>query len=275
MKDRILPLLLILLFSLYPFTVDAQILQHHYIDIKYVDRISKFRSGAGHDYSYEASIIAAGFYELETDPSENNRSMKHYFLFEKRYRGNITTIPIYAPFDGIIHRVSNEVQEGDDTDKQVWIRSNAQPDYYLIIHHVNLSETFPQIWNDYPKELWEHWQPDDEQYDRITMQAGEIIGYADTKERVASDVAVLHKISEQEYHYRSYFDPVIMPDSIFQRFVDRGVTGRSDLIISKAYRDAHPIPDDHQWDSYDPDDWVILNNVASPIPSTTLLLLEK
>jgi len=275
MIHRILPLLLILLFSFYSLTVDAEILQHHYIDIKYVDKISKFRSGAGHDYSYDASIIAAGFYELETDPSENNRSMKHYFLFEERYRDNITAIPIYAPFDGVIHRVSNEVQEGEYTDKQVWIRSIAQPDYYLIIHHVNLSEIFPQIWNDYPKELWDHWEPDDEQYDRITMQAGEIIGYTDTRERVASDVAVLHKISEQEYHYRSYFDPVVMPDSIFQHFVRRGVTARSNLIFSKEYRDANPIPEDHQWGDYDPNDWVILNNVSSSMPSTILLLLEK
>lgn len=92
MMHRILPLLLILLSNIYTLTVDAEVLQHHYIDIKYVDMISKFRSGAGHDYSYEASIIAAGFYELETDPSENNRSMKHYFLIEERYRGNNTPI---------------------------------------------------------------------------------------------------------------------------------------------------------------------------------------
>lgn len=272
---RILPLLLILLFSFYSLTVDAEVLQHRYIDKKYVDMISKFRSGAGHDYSYEASIIASGFYELETDPSENNRSMKHYFLIEKRYRGDDTTIPIYAPFNGIIHRVSNELHEGIYRGKQVWIKSIGQPDYYLIIFHVNLSETFPQIWNDYPKELWEHWKPDDDQYDRITMQEGEIIGYADTRVTGASDVAVLHKISEQEYHYRSYFDSAVMPDSIFQDFVRRGVSDRSDLIISKEYRDASPIPEDHQWGDYDPNDWVILNNVSSSMPSTILLLLEK
>ena len=275
MMHRILPLLLILLFSFYSLTVDAEVLQHRYIDKKYVDMISEFRSGAGHDYSYEASIIASGFYELETDPSENNRSMKHYFLIEKRYRGDDTTIPIYAPFNGIIYRVSNELNEGIYRGKQVWIKSIGQPGYYLIIFHVNLSETFPQIWNDYPKELWEHWKPDDDQYDRITMQAGEIIGYADTRVTSASDVAVLHKISEQEYHYRSYFDSAVMPDSIFQDFVRRGVSERSDLIISKEYRDANPIPEDHQWGDYDPNDWVILNNVSSSMSSTILLLLEK
>ena len=57
-----------------------------------------------------------------------------------------------------------------------------------------------------------YWEPDDSHHDRISMQAGEIMGYADTRERIGSDIAILHKVFEQDYHYFSYFDPVVMPD---------------------------------------------------------------
>lgn len=272
---RILSLFIILQSIFFGIIVNASIIEHNYIDIKFVDRLSKFRSGAGHDYSYHAFAIANGFYEFETDPTETNRSMKHYFQVYEQYREDNLTIPIYAPFDGKIHRVSNEAQWRGYTDKQVWIKSSSNPNYYVIIFHVNLSETFPQIWNDYPRELWEYWEPDDTHYDRITMEAGEIIGYADTRERIGSDIAILQKVSEHEYHYLSYFDPVVMPDSIFQDYVERGVTSRMDLIFSKEFRDANPIPDDYQWGVYNTDDWVILNYVPPSIPATLLLLLER
>src|SRR3954470_16470755 len=69
------------------------------IDLDRVFDISKFRSGAGHDYSY-----ASG---------EDCRSMKHYFGHAHTYgadrkptRSQATAtdpaINIYAPFDGIV-----------------------------------------------------------------------------------------------------------------------------------------------------------------------------
>ena len=254
--------------------VNAGVIQHNYIDMRYVESLSTFRSGAGHDFSYEAYLIANGFYELETDPTETNRSMKHYFCIYEQYKEDNITIPIFAPFDGVIHRVSNDNQRRGYTDKQVWIKSNANPSYFAIIFHVNLSDTFPQVWNDYPQHLWEHWEPNDSTYDRITVQAGEIIGYADTRETACGDIAMLHKISAHEYHYVSFFDPAVMPDSIFQEYVDRGVTIPMDLIISKAYRDAHPFPQNYPWGGYNPADWFILNPVPSLTPGPLLLLLK-
>jgi len=252
----------------------SAVIQHNYIALKHIEKISKFRSGAGHDFSYDGDLIANGFYEVETDPTETNRSMKHYFHVIEQYRETNTTIPIYAPFDGTIHRVSNDSHWRGFTDKQVWIQSNANPNYYAVIFHVNLSDTFPQAWNDYPQNLWPYWEPNDSQYLKITMQAGEIIGFADTRQIASSDIAILHKVSGQEYHYLSFFDSAVMPYSVFQEFVDKGITSQSNLIFSKDYRDANPIPENHQWDGYTPDDWVDLKSGPVIIPSTRLLLLK-
>lgn len=42
----------------------------------------------------------------------------------------------------------------------------------------------------------------------------------------------------QKSYYISYFD--VLPDSLFAKYQARGVKDRSQLIITKHYRDAHP-----------------------------------
>lgn len=250
---------------------NATVIEHDYFELDYVQQLSKFRSGAGHDYSYDGLMISEGFYEQETDPTEINRSMKHYFTPYAQYLGNNTTNPIYAPFDGSIYRVSNDAQWSGFIDKQVWIQSNDNPDYFAIIFHVNLSETFPQIWNDYPQDLWPFYEPDDQVYDRINMISGEIIGFADTRgEKTSSDIAILRKISETEYHYISYFDSDVMPDLIFANYQARGALSRENLIISKEFRDLNPVD---WWGQYNPDDYVNLSPVSEPIPEPATMLL--
>ena len=260
---------LCVLLSLMMFTSNALagLVTHDYMDITYVDRISKFRSGAGHDFSYDPFPISIGFYETETDPTETNRSMKHYFEPGSAYRGDNGTVPLYAPFQGSIYRVSNEGHDSGFVNKQVWIQSAADPDVFAIIFHANLSESYPQAWNDYPQAHWIYYEPDDLIYDTLSVAAGDCIGYADLRSTI-SDIAILRRISDTEYHYLSYFDPSIMSADVFSQYQARGIASPTDVIISKAFRDAHPITD---WDVYNPDDWVELSPVTVPLPSSLLL----
>ena len=66
----------------------AQVLDNYYLDPQKVDKISKFRSCAGHHYGYDQTFIDRGLYEVETDPTETNRSMKHYFSPLESFRTN-------------------------------------------------------------------------------------------------------------------------------------------------------------------------------------------
>ena len=49
-------------------------------------------------------------YEVETDATESNRSMKHYFspLEPFRTSGSNTALELFSPFDGTIYRVTDE-----------------------------------------------------------------------------------------------------------------------------------------------------------------------
>ena len=60
-------------------TLTAQVVDHYYLDPENVEQISKFRSCAGHHYGYDQTFIDLGLYEVETDATESNGSMKHYF----------------------------------------------------------------------------------------------------------------------------------------------------------------------------------------------------
>ena len=87
---------------------------NNYIDLSKIEKISKFRSGMGHDYS---------------DDFETCRSMKHYF------NPNVvdySTIDIYSPVDGVITSMveSNGIR--------INIKSTAHPAYQFIIFHVEV-----------------------------------------------------------------------------------------------------------------------------------------
>ena len=105
----------------------AQVVDHYYLDPQNVAEISKFRSCAGHHYGYDEMLVGLDFYEVETDPTETNRSMKHYFspLQSFRESGSNNTLELHAPFDGTIYRVTAEGHESGYVNKQVWIQSKT------------------------------------------------------------------------------------------------------------------------------------------------------
>lgn len=97
-----------------------QFVSSNYIDLESIYRISKFRSGIGHDYS---------------DDFESCRSMKHYFEPEGRNTGNTdywSTITIYSPVAGTVSLVYEEW-----AGEQIRITSDEYPAFTFIIFHIN------------------------------------------------------------------------------------------------------------------------------------------
>ena len=241
--------------SLITSNASAQVVDHYYLDPHNVDQISKFRSCAGHHYGYDQWFIDSGLYEVETDPTETNRSMKHYFspLESLRASGADNELELHAPFDGTIYRVTDEGHDSGYVNKQVWIQSSASPDIFAIVFHVTLLDTFPDYWNDYPAEYWSYHGEDDTDFDRRTVSSGEVIGYADLRGTI-SDIAILKRISDTEYHYLSYFDETVMTGPVFATYRQYGLANRDDVIITREFRNSHPLPEDC-WGSRREEDW--------------------
>jgi hypothetical protein len=165
-----------------------------YIELGKISRISKFRSGRGHDYS---------------DDFESCRSMKHYF--KPKDDIDWSTIKIFSPAKGTISQISN-----DTWGQQVKIKSEQYPAFYFIIFHVNL--TNPLNAGD-------------------IVTAGQQLG-THVGSQTESDIAVGVN-TPNGWKLVSYFN--VMTDSLFQGYKDRGLSLRTDAIISKAARDADPL----------------------------------
>ena len=110
-----------------------------HIDVSDIERISLFRSNAGHDYS---------------DSFESCCSMKHYYrpfnYYEKRF-----TQPIFSPVDGVILYIGVDENSGeaswlrdyteatgkqppeDYLDTKVFIRPDKAPNLWVRLHHIS------------------------------------------------------------------------------------------------------------------------------------------
>jgi hypothetical protein len=226
-------------------------IQAHYINLNYIDSVSKFRSGAGHNYSDE--------YEAP------NRSMKHYFTPLSQYReGNGTNldVKIYAPVSGTISDIFHEsyqLSNGEYAGYQLHIIPDGYSAFVVRIFHVNYLSGLT---------IGTH------------VNAGQWLGYADMREAYSSDLAVeCIYAAPPVYPVGSpYLDRGIkdlsafevMTDTIFRQYQARGIGNRDDVIISKEYRDANPVTN---WGMYDPFDWVKLKQTA--LSGALFLLLNE
>jgi hypothetical protein len=154
-----------------------------YIELDQISRISKFRSGVGHDYS---------------DSYESCRSMKHYFV-PKAY-----PVKIFSPVTGSISYLTLEW-----AGTQVGIQSGNRT---FVIFHVDVYGSLGV---------------------GTSVTAGQELG-THIGSQTWSDIAVW-----EDDRLLSYFD--VMTDTVFQNYQNRGVSSRSELIISRSERDADPL----------------------------------
>jgi hypothetical protein len=273
MAASILPFT-ISLAPLYATSIHPELFESHITNPNMIHEISKFRSGAGHDFSYDASFAYAGEYFGATDATEPDSSMKHYFAPYASTKGDQATVPVYAPLDGVITRVTEETHPDDGAlvNKRIELTSGDDSSYTVVLFHVNLADRYPQILNDWPVEAWPAHQSDDPSYDTTHVSAGDLLGYADMRLSYDFDVAVLQEVSSTEKYWVSLFD--LMPDSLFTPYENRGAT-RAAMNLSKEQRLANPVT---WWDGRNDDDWVTLSQVPEgsslQILAVGLLILQ-
>ncbi len=186
-------------------------IQADFIDLSKVASISKFRSASGHDFS---------------EHGESCRSMKHYYNppFDPngpQYSHSQTSFPspdpatatsIMSPVDGTLTMI---VEEHTPIGKQLYIRPTSNPGYTIRLFHV------------YPLDGIQA---------GAKVTAGQVLGNIGKNQ--GTDIAVeINTLRGPQFV--SYFE--VMPDSIFANYQAHGITNRNDLILTKAYRDSHPL----------------------------------
>ncbi len=164
-----------------------------------------------------------------SDFTEHCRSMKHYF--EPKPNTDWATIPIYAPIKGTITRLDMEW-----ADTKIEIASDDMPAFRFSIFHVNLLGN---------RTIGEH------------LSEGELIG-THIGNQTMSDIAVIVNDPSHQGRMVSYFETIT--DELLHAFISRGAKTREDFLISKAWRDAHPLTcDGETFTSTDTiQNWVIL-----------------
>lgn len=98
----------------------------NFINLDNVSRISKFRSGYGHDFSYGTG--------------ETCRSMKHYFDIKKDV--NPRSVRYFAPINGTITDIRQTTNEYGILESQFSIRSDENKNYFFRFFHVALNPEF-------------------------------------------------------------------------------------------------------------------------------------
>ena len=202
-------------------------IQANFIDLTSIRRISKFRSGAGHDYS--------DFYE-------SCRSMKHYFdptvditKWHNPTPGSPAKpfINIYSPVSGT---VTSMFAEQFPIGMQIHIVPESAPAYTVILFHV---------------------YPEPGIHTGSVLTAGEKIGHIGSDQQTDIAVKVLTIRGPKNISYFS-----VMSDSVFAEYAKRGIASREALVITKSARDASPLTCNGEMFSsneFNPADWVSLN----------------
>ena len=228
-----------------------------HIDIGNVATVSKFRSGAGHDFS---------------DSYETCCSMKHYFRTVDYY-GKRFTQPIYSPVDGVVlyltkptgpyadeWKVDYEQKTGkappiDYRDWNIFIRPDAAPNVWVTHMHLQptdkLVDAIPV--SDGQQMMRAVARPASPGY---RVQAGDLIGHGlgeiivkrhldgpgipspcndgDSRQRTGRPpgcrtTVQLHSIFE------------FMTEPVFRRYRELSDVSRSDFIISQEERTTNPL----------------------------------
>jgi hypothetical protein len=171
------------------------------IDLDKISKISRFRSGAGHDYS---------------DDFESCRSMKHYF---RPYDAtDYASIRIFAPMDGTIVGTTEEWL-GQDLYKGtvVGIRPDGQEAFCVALFHIDLKKALTVG-------------------ERVV--SGQELGTSAKLSGTATEISI-EAHTPGGVKLVSFFEA--MSDAVFDQYRSRGVASRQTAIIPRAERDADPL----------------------------------
>lgn len=179
----------------------------NFIDLDWqVQRISKFRGGYGHDYSFGTGEVC--------------RSMKHYFWAKGGDPGQPhdpkwMTIALYAPADGIIERVqiSNNT---DGPEAQFSIAVDANKAFKFGFHHVRLEQGLTN---------------------GSQVKAGQKLGTIGN-ENNHGEIAV-EITTPRGRSLVSFFE--VASDEVLKAYAARGLTDIKNAIYTKEERDAKPL----------------------------------
>lgn len=187
-------------------------IQADFIDLSKVFSISRFRSGAGHDFS-DGSMKSCS-------------SMKHYYgpqgdAFTHKDSNGLTPPPdgstdtnIFSPVDGTITQITSE---RTPIGRQIYIRPDSHPGFTIRLFHIY---TVPGI------EV------------NSKVKAGQKIGVIGRW--ATTDISVEYATKTGKGNrFVSYFD--VMPDSVFAAYLARGATSRDNFIITQGYREVNPL----------------------------------
>jgi hypothetical protein len=194
---------------------------HNFIELDKISKISKFRSGVGHDFS-------RGINE-----TESCRSMKHYFepvgidetFWSKYHEGKISksdwpAVKYFSPVSGKIVDMRPAKNIFGEEENQFIIQSKEYPDIWFDFFHVITKEDI-QVGSN--------------------VEEGEFLGTISAGNSGEIAVSINPNSFEQLV---SFFD--VIDDKVFLEYKARGVESRQDFIISKDERDKNPLKCDDE-----------------------------
>ena len=200
-----------------------KIAKFNFTEIEKFSKISKIRSGVGHNYTPSTD---------EYDPTNKNcKSMKHYLipvgvpnssdLYAKTpHTFKWMSIKYFSPVDGYIIGVSYK-ENPYGTESNFKIVSKNNPGYYFGYFHVALLDGL--------KEGSE-------------VKAGQQIGtFGD--ENTWGEIAVEVQVKNGKTYAPSFLE--VSSEEVFKQFKNKGVNSFSDVIIPREYRDANPLACDN------------------------------
>jgi hypothetical protein len=139
---------------------------------------------------------------------ESCRNMKHYFIPNGQ-----DDIRIYAPVDG---RVAAIYPEKNQAGQRIVIHPDKAPEFQVSLFHIT---------------------PNSGLSSGATVTAGQQIGTIGARQTTDIDI----QIGRLPWSNSSVSYFQVLPDRLFAAYQARGVASRSELIITKQYRDAHPL----------------------------------
>ena len=188
-----------------------QFIQAHFVDIDKLHSVSKYRSGIGHDASFDG---------------EECRSMRHYYGFDHpestdakdkmQYRYDT-----FSPVDGRIMGISGSKSAGGPGQINIRPDNKAASGVEVRIDNISVDPSiklFSKV--------------------KAGQKIGESLGVAEIT------LAYHWLFSDEAFSYIK-----LLPDNLFadyQKAAGKEIT-RDDFIITKEYRDAHPLQCEDSW----------------------------